>query len=106
MSICSKLANLPIISHISSFYGRVNNIAKKDENAAREIQGAGVLVGAGAVFGLLGRCTIMLALGSFSVPSLLFWGVVGATSGTLVSSPIVFSFLSSMTQRENNFSCD
>ncbi|HEX4840043.1 MAG TPA: hypothetical protein VFU89_06340 [Rhabdochlamydiaceae bacterium] len=100
MSICSRLANLPIISHISSFCERVSNITKKDENAAREVQAAGVLIGAGTVFGLFGRCTIMLALGSFSIPSLLFWGAVGATAGALVSSPIVHSFLSAMTTRE------
>ncbi|HEX2579946.1 MAG TPA: hypothetical protein VHK67_06065 [Rhabdochlamydiaceae bacterium] len=100
MPIDLTLANLPAC--ISSCLGRASQVVKKNETAASEAKAIGVLVSAGAVKGLFGRCIIMLALGSFSIPSLLFWGAVGASAGALVSSPIIYSFLSNMTKRENS----
>jgi len=100
MSINPTSINLPAC--ISSFLRRASQVVKKNDEAASEAQGIGVLVGTGTVQGLFGRCIFTLALGGFSVPSLLFWGVFGATAGALVSAPIIYSFVSNMTNRESS----
>jgi len=99
MSINPTLANLN--TYIYSFLNRASQVVTKNEEAASEARAIGVLVSTGAIQGLYGRCIFILALGGFSVPSLLFWGAVGATAGALVSSPIIYSFVSNMNKREN-----
>ena len=99
-AIGSAALNLPLVSRLSSLIGRINNAVCKNEEAASEAQLTAMTVGAGTVFGLFGRCAVMLALGRFSGSSLLFWGLIGAAAGTAISAYTLYSFYAKFKTRE------
>jgi hypothetical protein len=99
-AVTDGILNLPVVFQISSLIGRINNVVRKNQDAADEAQTVAMLATAGTAFGLLTKSVLMLNSSSFSGRGLFLFGLLGCAAGTVAASSVIYSFFSKMKNRE------
>lgn len=100
-AIKDKFNNSYLVTQLSSLLQQSRLVYRSNiEDSQQEIKAIPVLTTAGACYGLAGRALFMLATtASISIPSLIFYGLMGSLVGMTVSTPIIGTFLSRLNRR-------
>jgi len=98
-AIKNRFYNSYLVTQFSSLIRQTKTVYNNNMDAEQELKGAAILTTAGAGHGLVGRGIFMFATASFSIPSLIFYSLIGGLVGTIISIPITGSFLTCLHRR-------
>lgn len=98
-AIGNRFYNSQFVRKASEVLDKVKRVYNGNTEAQQEVHGTAILVGAGAIKGMLFTGILTAVFRQFTAAKLFLGGLAGGGIGTLISLPIILTFFSNLNER-------